>query len=192
VFVSDILSGHWRAIAKARPDVIFYSSGEGPWKTVDTLLATAVPQAVPADTHRDEVAFWLYTSGSTGNPKGAMHCHASLRLSANLYGESVAGYRENDVVLSVAKQFFAYGLGNSLTFPYAVGATVVLHEGRASPERMSDLMKRHGVTLFGGVPTFFAKLAGERSPPCLRRAAPVAPCDLGRRGTSCSSRTGVS
>ena len=156
VFVSDKLAHHWKAIATARPDVRFISSGGGDWPSIESLLATAEPRREAANTHRDEVAFWLYTSGSTGRPKGAMHTHASLRLTANLFGTAVVGYREDDVVLSVAKQFFAYGLGNALTFPYAVGATVVLHKDRATPQSITDVMCRHGVSVLSGVPTFFA------------------------------------
>jgi acyl-coenzyme A synthetase/AMP-(fatty) acid ligase len=106
---------------------------------LDSLLSTAVPIEIAADTHRDEVAFWLYTSGSTGRPKGAMHAHCSMRLTANLFGMSVIGLREEDIILSVSKQFFAYGLGNALTFPFAVGATAVLYKDRPTPESISRL-----------------------------------------------------
>ena len=156
VFVSEELSPAWRAIVAERPDVTFVWSGDGPGLTLDQVLDQADPMVEPAATHRDEIAFWLYTSGSTGRPKGAMHTHASLRLTANLFGLGVVGYRQDDVVLSVAKQFFAYGLGAALTFPYAAGATVVLHAGRATPAAISDLVKRYRVSVLNGVPTFFA------------------------------------
>jgi benzoate-CoA ligase len=108
----------------------------------------------------------MYTSGSTGRPKGATHIHGSMRLTANLYGLGTAGIREDDVVFSVAKQFFAYGLGNALTFPYAAGATAMLFNGRATPETISALLAEYKVTVLGGVPTFFAGwLASE--PPAL-------------------------
>lgn len=155
VFVTGDLAPHWTAIAEANPDVRFVSSEGGPWTDLESLIDAAEPAGV-ADTRRDDVAFWLYTSGSTGRPKGAMHRHASMRLTANFYGIGTAGFREDDVVLSVAKQFFAYGLGNALTFPYAAGATVVLHRERAIPDAISDLIVRHGVSILGGVPTFFA------------------------------------
>jgi benzoate-CoA ligase len=156
VFVSSELADKWKLIAESEPHVSFVSSEGGPWEDLEALLAEAVPAVKPANTHREDVAFWLYTSGSTGRPKGAMHIHASMRLSANLYGLPVAGYTESDVVLSVAKQFFAYGLGNSITFPYAAGATVVLFNGRATPDAISEQIKRHGVSVLGGVPTFYA------------------------------------
>lgn len=155
VFVSDAVAHHWNGIAADFPDICFVSSGGGPWESLAALLDYS-PPAPAADTHRDDVAFWLYTSGSTGRPKGAMHSHASMRLTANLYGTAVAGYRKDDRVLSVAKQFFAYGLGNALSFPYAAGATVILHHERATPASITALIRQHGITILGGVPTFFA------------------------------------
>jgi benzoate-CoA ligase len=154
VFVSAELTDHWSDIARDSPQVRFYTSG-GVSPELDLLIEKAVPGR-PRDTHRDDVAFWLYTSGSTGRPKGAMHTHASMRLTANLFGLGVVGYRADDIVLSVAKQFFAYGLGNALSFPLAAGATVVLHHDRATPQAISELMVRHQVTILNGVPTFFA------------------------------------
>jgi benzoate-CoA ligase len=156
VFVSGELAPQWAGIAGMFPDLRFVSSGGGPWKALDSLLSEAAPQPVPAETSCDEVAFWLYTSGSTGRPKAAMHVHGSLRLTANLFGLGIIGYRDSDVVLSVAKQFFAYGLGNSITFPYAAGATVILNKDRATPEIVTGLIRKHGVTVLGAVPTFFA------------------------------------
>jgi len=156
VIVSGALADKWAPVAAENPQVRFISSRGGPWPDLQQLLQQSSAHAVAADTHRDDVAFWLFSSGSTGKPKGVMHTHGSLRLTANLYGLPVAGYRDSDIVLSVAKQFFAYGLGNALTFPYAAGATAVLMEGRATPASISELMMRHKVTVLGGVPTFFA------------------------------------
>lgn len=156
VFVSEELAGHWQAIAASEPYVRFISSEGESWENLERLLEGVAPASQAALTHRDDVAFWLYTSGSTGRPKGAMHLHGSMRLTANLYGRAVAGYRSDDVVLSIAKQFFAYGLGNGLTFPFAAGATVVLFNGRATPEAISGLARQHGVSVLGAVPTFLA------------------------------------
>jgi benzoate-CoA ligase len=156
VFVSEELADKWRDIAAAEPHVKFISSEGNSWLNLEALLRSADPAREPATTHRDDVAFWLYTSGSTGRPKGAMHLHASMRLTANLYGLGTVGYRRDDVVLSIAKQFFAYGLGNALTFPYAAGATVVLYNGRATPEPISQLVREHQVSVLGAVPTFLA------------------------------------
>jgi benzoate-CoA ligase len=156
VFVTGELSGKWSEIAAREPHVRFVSCDGGPWDDLERLLSQAAPAPVPANTHRDDVAFWLYTSGSTGRPKGAMHLHGSMRLSANLYGLGTLAMREDDVVLSIAKQFFAYGLGNSVSFPFAVGATVILFNGRATPEAISEKIKKHRVSVLCGVPTFFA------------------------------------
>ena len=169
-FVSEELADKWRDIAAAEPHVRFVSSEGNSWLNLETLLHNAQAGSEPAKTHRDDVAFWLYTSGSTGRPKGAMHIHASMRLTANLYGLGTVGYREDDVVLSIAKQFFAYGLGNALTFPFAAGATVVLHNGRATPEAISDLVVRHQVSVMGGVPTFLAAWLAHPSCPSAQDA----------------------
>lgn len=170
VFVSQELSGKWQDIAVNEPHARFVSSeGEGP-ADLEVLLQAAKPAPLPATTHRDDVAFWLYTSGSTGRPKGAMHLHGSMRLTANLYALDTMGIRADDVVLSVAKQFFAYGLGNSLTFPYAAGATVVLFNGRATPEAISEVIIQHGVTVLCGVPTFFAGWLAHPSCPTSQQA----------------------
>jgi benzoate-CoA ligase len=156
VFVTGDLSEKWARIAATEPHVQFVSSEGGPWVDLEELLAGASPLEDPADTHRDDVAFWLYTSGSTGRPKGAMHIQGSMRLSANLYGAAIAGFHENDVTLSVAKQFFAYGLGCGLIFPYAAGATAVLFRERATPADISETLIKHQVSILAGVPTFFA------------------------------------
>ena len=154
VFVSEELADKWRDIAAAEPHVHFVSSDGGAWTSLENLLSSAVPTNEAAPTHRDDVAFWLYTSGSTGRPKGAMHLHGSMRLTANLFGIGTAGFRSDDVVLSIAKQFFAYGLGNSLTFPYAAGATVVLFNARGNnraDHAPQDIGPRGRPDFFGGV-----------------------------------------
>ena len=84
-------------------------------------------------THPDEPAFWLYSSGSTGMPKGVRHLHSNLAATAETYARQVLGIREDDVCLSAAKLFFAYGLGNAMTFPMSVGATTVLNSERPTP-----------------------------------------------------------
>jgi 4-hydroxybenzoate-CoA ligase len=111
-----------------------------------------------ADTHRDEPAFWLYSSGSTGNPKGTKHVHTSLIETANTYAAQVVGIRSEDVVHSAAKLFFAYGLGNSLTFPMSVGATTILNPDRPTPDAVFKIFKQHQPSLFFGVPTLYAAM----------------------------------
>jgi len=122
------------------------------------VLATGTPEVFTTETISDEVAFWLYSSGSTGAPKGAKHVHASLIATAKLYAEGVLGFQTNDVVYSAAKLFFAYGLGNAMTFPMAVGASAVLLPDRPTPEAVLAIMRAHRPTIFFGVPTLYAAL----------------------------------
>lgn len=121
-------------------------------------LALQSPVAKPADTCADEVAFWLYSSGSTGMPKGTRHVHTSLMDTARLYGQGVLGITEDDVMFSAAKIFFAYGLGNAMSFPLSVGATTILLPERPTPESVFRTLKQHQPTIFGGVPTLYAAL----------------------------------
>ncbi len=122
------------------------------------FLADGDPQAGTADASPDEVAFWLYSSGSTGAPKGVRHVHSSLKYTADTYGAQVLGIRRDDVVFSAAKAFHAYGLGNAMTFPMSVGAAAVLLPDRPTPDAVLDTMQRHQPSIFGGVPTLYASL----------------------------------
>ena len=96
------------------------------------LLRQSSPLQEPSHTLADDVCFWLYSSGSTGSPKGTLHLHSHVVQTAELYGRAVLGLQENDVVFSAAKLFFAYGLGNALSFPLTVGATTVLLPGASA------------------------------------------------------------
>jgi 4-hydroxybenzoate-CoA ligase len=116
----------------------------------------APPFAAP--TLSDEVAFWMYTSGSTGEPKGVKHVHSTLMAAARLMGQRVIGIRQDDVVFSAAKLFFSYGMGNAMAFPMSVGATTVLLSQRPTPDTVFDIMRRHQPTVFYGVPTLYASL----------------------------------
>jgi benzoate-CoA ligase len=119
-----------------------------------------------ADTCADDFAFWLYSSGSTGRPKGAVHSHANLFWTAELYGKPILGVREDDIVFSAAKLFFAYGLGNALTFPLSVGATVVLMAERPTPQAVFARLTQYRPTVFAGVPTLYVgMLAAPELPP---------------------------
>ena len=129
-----------------------------------------------ADTGRDDIAFWLYSSGSTGKPKGTVHTHGNLFATAATYGAHVLELREDDVTFSAAKLFFAYGLGNGLTFPLSVGATVILMAERPTPDAVFKRLVERQPTVFFGVPTLYAgMLASPTMPPAdalrLRRCA---------------------
>lgn len=110
----------------------------------------------------DECAFWLYSSGSTGRPKGVRHVHGSLKATAETFASQVLGIREDDRVLSAAKLFFAYGLGNAMTFPLSVGATALLFRGRPTPDGMYASIGETGPTIFCGVPTLYASMLANR------------------------------
>jgi benzoate-CoA ligase family protein len=131
----------------------------------EDLIEKAGVEPYTAPTVSDDMAFWLYTSGSTGKPKGAVHIHASLKLTADLYGTPVAELREDDVIYSVAKLFFAYGLGNAMTFPMSVGATIVLLPDRPTPDGVAALLKKYPVTVLWGVPTFYGAFLNSPSAP---------------------------
>jgi benzoate-CoA ligase len=129
--------------------------GHTPFKDV---LAKGSPDLAPAPTTSDDACFWLYSSGSTGMPKGTVHVHSSMILTAELYARGVLGYRESDVVFSAAKLFFAYGLGNALSFTLAVGATSVLMAERPTPGAVFKRLREKKPTLFYGVPTLYAAM----------------------------------
>jgi benzoate-CoA ligase family protein len=125
------------------------------------MIDQARPLPAFAATTPDDVAFWLYSSGSTGKSKGAMHLHSSLIWTAALYAQPILGITADDAIYSAAKLFFAYGLGNALTFPLSVGATAVLSADRPTPASVMRVMQRHQPTIFCGVPTLFASLLAD-------------------------------
>ena len=121
-------------------------------------LAGAAPDDFIYDTSPDSPAFWLYTSGTTGTPKGAMHRHGSVQVVCETYGQRVLGIRPGDRCLSAAKAFFAYGLGNSVLFPLSAGAASVLLPQPSRPDLIAEAAAKYGATLFFGGPTFFANM----------------------------------
>ncbi|MFC6519483.1 benzoate-CoA ligase family protein [Undibacterium arcticum] len=140
-------------------------------------------------TSSDTPCFWLYSSGSTGAPKGTVHVHSSLIQTAELYARPILGINENDVIFSAAKLFFAYGLGNGLTFPMAVGATAVLMAERPTPAAVFARLRQHQPSIFCGVPTLYASMLANPDLPArdelnLRRcisAGEALPEEIGKR-----------
>ena len=124
----------------------------------DSLLASGDPNYRGADSRQSDVALWLYSSGSTGRPKGVLHTHANLYWTAELYAKPVMQISESDRVFSAAKLFFAYGLGNALTFPMSVGAAAILMAERPTPAAVVQRLHHHGATIFCGAPTLYASL----------------------------------
>ena len=121
-------------------------------------LARGEPDDEVYPTIEDSPAFWLYTSGTTGKPKGAMHRHGSIRVVCETYAAQVLGIRPDDRCLSAAKAFFAYGLGNSVLFPLSVGAAAVLEPAPSKPDTLAEPAQKYGATLFFAGPTFLANM----------------------------------
>ena len=153
------------------------------------LMAQASDECIAAPTRADDACFWLYSSGSTGTPKGVVHVQTSMIKTAELYAQPILGIQENDVVFSAAKLFFAYGLGNALSFPLSVGATTILLSERPTPQAVCRILKEYRPTIFYGVPTLYTALLAsadlpKRSESNLRRCASAGealPADVGRR-----------
>ena len=128
---------------------------------LDTLIENATADLQSAPTTCDDAAFWLYTSGSTGTPKGAIHHQSDLVQTAELYGKQTLGMTEEDIVFSAAKLFFAYGLGNGMSFPLHVGATAVLLDQRPTPESVLQTLNDNPVSIFFGVPTLYSAILSD-------------------------------
>ena len=141
-----------------RQVVVAGDGGPAGVPSLAVLMAGSGTDLAPAPTTSDDVAFWLYTSGTTGAPKGAMHLHRHLVHTVAGYGLAVLGVRPDDVIFSAAKLFFAYGLGNALTIPLYLGATAVLHPGRPTPDAVMRILGERQPTLFFGVPTLYGNL----------------------------------
>ena len=122
----------------------------------DEWINRASSSLEAAETSKDDSAFWLYSSGSTGFPKGCVHLQHDMRYCTEYYAKAVLGITEKDITFSAAKLFFAYGLGNNLYFPFGVGASAVHYPGRSLPEDMFKAVEQYRPTIFYGVPTLYA------------------------------------
>jgi benzoate-CoA ligase len=193
--VLPIMTEALAILPEPRPETIV-ADGEAGENALAALLTAAPAISETASTHPEEPCFWLYSSGSTGRPKGTVHIHSSLVQTAELYAVPVIGIAESDVSFSAAKLFFAYGLGNGLTFPMAVGATSVLMAERPTPAAVGHILRQHRPTIFYAVPTLYnAMLASNELPRreelalrrCVSAGEPL-PQEIGRRW---SARIGV-
>ncbi|HET9187791.1 MAG TPA: AMP-binding protein, partial [Acidothermaceae bacterium] len=158
LIVSDALRASADAIPRAEIPDLEHVVVTGPAGTFDRLIAEARPTANAAETRHDSPAFWLYSSGSTGPPKGCVHLHHDMVVCATLFGQGILGIRESDRCFSVPKLFFAYGLGNAGYFPLAVGATSILWPGPPTAADVYSVIERHRPTLFFFVPTGYGML----------------------------------
>ena len=191
LIVSAALLPKLEPVLQSQPflQAVVVCGGRAPGRlSFDELLAQAKPALETAPTTDDDVAFWLYSSGSTGLPKGAMHLHGDLAQTARLYGEGILGMRPDDLVFSAAKLFFAYGLGNAMTFPFAAGASTILLADRPTPQAVMRILQEERPTIFFGVPTLFAAIladpalrdAGGRLRFCVSAGEPL-PKEIGER-----------
>ena len=166
VIVSEALLPQIEAIPRERlrylREIIVVGSPPGGAHSFADLLAQAGPELAAEPTSPDDAAFWLYSSGSTGFAKGCVHLHHDIVVACELYGKGILGIAENDRCFSVAKLFFAYGLGNGLYFPFSVGATSILLSGPPTPPNVYAVIERHRPTLFYSVPTSYVALLAHK------------------------------
>ena len=152
------------AIEEIRPrvpsvtHVVVAGDASGGQLSYAELVGSESAELAPAATTKDDVAFWLYTSGTTGTPKAAVHLQHDMLVCCEGFGKHVLEIQPEDRTFSVAKLFFAYGLGNALYFPFHVGASTVLYPGRPEPKKVFEVIAREGPTVFYAVPTAYAAL----------------------------------
>jgi benzoate-CoA ligase family protein len=143
------------AIEAAQNDPALCICIQGQAKDLVELIADSATDLEAEEMHADDDCFFLYSSGSTGNPKGAVHCHKDMVYTSRNYGVATLGITEDDVMFSAAKLFFAYGHGNAMHFPLWVGATTILFDGRPTPESTFDVIEKYKPTIYFGVPTLY-------------------------------------
>ncbi|WP_243374804.1 benzoate-CoA ligase family protein [Geotalea sp. SG265] len=139
---------------------ILVANGDAPAGDLNLAELTAAQSTdlETAPTNCDDACFWLYSSGSTGSPKGTIHLQHDMVYATETYGKQVLGIREDDRCFSAAKLFFAYGLGNGIYFPFGVGATAIYLPKRPTPDQVYATIRHHRPTLFFGVPTLYGQM----------------------------------
>ena len=163
----------------------YISGGEDKINSFNKLLIDCKDCLSKELHNKDDECFWLYSSGSTGNPKGTVHVHKSLVVTNELYAKNILNIKSNDIIFSAAKLFFAYGLGNALTFPLCAGATTVLSKERPTPDLVFSIFEKYKPTLFFGVPTLYSamlnseKIPSQISPRLCISAGEALPIDIG-------------
>ncbi len=179
VFVSaellDTVLPAVRDAADVRQIVVIGGDAPDGTTSFEDFIADCTPHDT-IDCGEDEVAFWLYSSGSTGMPKGVRHVHSAMRVTCDTYGSQVLGIQETDTVFSAAKLFFAYGLGNGMSFPMSVGATSILFNARPTPDAVSDILETYQPTIYCGVPTLYAAMIHKWETEGTHPAAPLRTC----------------
>jgi acetyl-CoA synthetase len=143
--------------------LIVVNGEAGPHAVTKSVIASSWLSGFPADlteadTHRNEMAFWMYSSGSTGRPKGIVHLQHDMAYSDQAYARNLLKLTARDICFSVPKMFFAYGFGNSVTFPFSVGAATLLLPGQPKPQAIFEAIARHRPTVFFGLPTLYTSL----------------------------------
>ena len=133
--------------------VLVVGQERGEFASFAEATAAAPEELAPAPTHRDDIAIWLFTSGSTGHPKGAVHLHHDLPFNTECYAKRVLGINEHDLTVSVPKLFFGYATGTNLLFPFAVGGATALFAERSTPEKLFEVIERFRPTILTSVPT---------------------------------------
>jgi benzoate-CoA ligase len=134
-------------------NVLVVGDGCGEFQSFEQVVSAQSDELIPADTHRDDIAIWLFTSGSTGHPKGAVHLQHDLPYNTECYAKAVLGVNENDLTVSVPKLFFGYATGTNLLFPFAAGGATALFSERSTPEKLFEMIERFRPTILTSVPT---------------------------------------